>query len=515
MSSVDDLAENVFKPSEKIELPEEVLSKLPCIETLETPLFATQKGIESFESSVKLHEKALEEARKVKASFATEPLREDLSFELKLLGQIVSSTKKYRDNEITKEDHIRLIIDYLSCCKRGQETIGLYALEKLQHLRSTGYIDGNFSLITYKMGEVEELLAEIITLDDYKTFFQVIKESGYATANQLISLYLKNREFSKEKISFIGQQLASKGQVVHIPKSIEKREAKRHREGGFYVASTRILSFMDQFANDLEETFVDPNAGPDVLINLKIPMCRYILLVLNEGKVRIPKLEIEYTADNVGCIMRLPAYIIRSQARTPDESCIPNDFKSRYLEYMLSLLITRQVNMDLKKEKRSHVLTFERLEKNERYKKPLYQFSISYISNVIQQLRVAKKCFPYIPFVNADEVEKMWPNFSEIGIEKTLSDKELMKKLRPVAYMAFITAVQKKEKGFVYTEPHLDKIGKFYISEYGKKNVDGVTPLIPYTELHLSYNIFTTVVTPEDVRKKIREAIQNRPKPRF
>jgi hypothetical protein len=510
MSSIDDVIGKGFEKPEEVKLSEELISQLPSIENLEKPLFATQKGIESFESSVKAHKQALEEARN--SSFMTEPPREDLSFELKLLGQIVSSTKEYQGDEITKEDHIRRIIDYLNCCKRGKETIGLYALEKLQHLRTTGSIDGSFSLITYNIGEVEELLAEIVTLDDYKTFFRVIKESGYATTNQLISLYLKNRGFSKEKISFIGQQLASKEQIAYIPKSVEKRESKRYRVGGFYVAKTGVLSFMDQFANELEETFIDPNADQKLLADLKMPMCRYILSVLNEGKVKLTDVEREYSANTVGNIMKLPAHIMKN---TQSEVQIPETFLTRYLEYMLNLLMAQQIDMKLKKEKRSHVLTFEKLEKNERYKKPLYKFSMSHISEFVQKLRVAKQCFPYIPFVNANEVEKMWPNFSGIDTEKIFSNEELMEKLRPITYMIFITAVQKKERGFAYIEPHLDKIGEFSISEYGKKNVVGLTPLIPYMESNLPYNMFGAVRTTEDVRRSIREAIQNRSKPRF
>ncbi len=115
---------------------------------------------------------------------------------------------------------------------------------------------------------------------------------------------------------------------------------------------------------------------------------------------------------------------------------------------------------ELKKEKRSYVSTFTGLETDKRYKKPLYQLTINYISDVLQKLRVAKQCFPYVPFANANEIEKMWPKFSKIKIEKIFSNEEIMEKLRPVAYMIFITAVQRKERGFNYTEPILENIGK-------------------------------------------------------
>lgn len=510
MSSVDDIIKEAFRPTEEIKLPNGLTPELPCIENLENPLFATQRGITSFGTSVKIHKQNLEEDKKAEdSSFTIESPRKDLSFELKLLGEIVSSTEEYQSKKVTKEQHIKRIIDFLTWRKRGKETIALYTLEKLQHLRNSGYLDGSFSLITYNVGEIEELLAELITLDDYNNFYRTVKELEYTTIKQLLYFNLKNRGFTKEKLYFIGRELASRGYVVHIPSPVEKREVKRPEGGEFYVVRTGILSFMDQFANEFEDTFIDLNADTNNLTNLKIPMCRYILSVLNEGKVKVPEWELEYPADNVGVIMRPIGKIIRKGGSVPEY------FQFRYLEYMLNLLVTQQINMELKKEERSYVSKFEKLEANNRYKKPLYQFSISYISNVLQKLRVAKQCFPYIPFVNANEVEKMWPKFSGVDTEQIISDKESMKKLRPVTYMIFITAIQKHEKGFGYTEPRLDEIRKFSISEYGKKNLGPVTPLIPYVELHMPYNIFGIVRTAEDIRENIRKAIQNRQKPRF
>ena len=487
MSSIEELAKGLDE--EKIELPDDLKSKLVCIENMGKPLIATKKGKQQLATEV--HEF---EQNKIKYGEVNKspPTR------LAVLAKIVESTNELESGKITKEQHIQNIIKYLDTYKE-RETMELYALRGIKNLRGSGYIEGDCSLITCTTAGIEDLLLEMIHLEDYTTFLEALRNLGYGNAEGLHNILFRDFHFSKGKISFIGRELArltGEKYVMHVPVSLDEREPAVRifvDDNGttgktFYIVRKRKVSFFDQYGGDVEETFADPNFNSE-LINLKsVPICRYILSTVNKKSISIPGFENikeqSFEPNTLGALIRIAAYNLQS-----NEEAFSKELKIKYIDTLLNLLSTFQIKMKLEIKAESCLVHFCQFENYKGQKDIWYNSVEENVSKFLDELRESEKYYPCINFIDADEVKERWNGFSE---------KEKEVELRPLVYMNFLKALFEDVTDLWYKgtkdirpkrqeikKPSLDRIGYFSITEDGKKNLHGITPLFPYISMPL------------------------------